>query len=43
MALDYPLARERLQSQPFFRSTMFERRMLFGHASALTAGRSAAA
>ena len=42
MALDYPLARERLQSQPFFRSTMFERRMLFGHAAAL-ARRSAAA
>jgi hypothetical protein len=43
MALDYPLARERLQSQPFFRSTMFERRMLFGHATAALAGRSAAA
>ena len=42
MALDYPLARERLQSQPFFRSTLFERRMLFGHAAAL-ARRSAAA
>jgi hypothetical protein len=43
MALDYPLARERLQSQPFFRSTMFERRMLFGHATAALACRSAAA
>jgi hypothetical protein len=43
MALDYPLARERLvRGQPFFRSTVFERRMLFGHAAAL-ARRSAAA
>ena len=33
MALDYPMARERvLQRYPFFRSTFFERRMLFGHA-----------
>ncbi|KAB2917516.1 MAG: hypothetical protein F9K29_09815 [Hyphomicrobiaceae bacterium] len=30
MALDYPLARERvMQRSPFFRSTYFERRMLF--------------
>ena len=43
MALDYPLARERLQRHPFFRSTFFERRMLFGHATARCAGRSAAA
>jgi N-acyl-L-homoserine lactone synthetase len=43
MALDYPLARERLlQRHPFFRSTAFERRKLFGRAPAL-ARRSAAA
>jgi N-acyl-L-homoserine lactone synthetase len=43
MALDYPLARERLlQRHPFFRSTVFERRKLFGRAPAL-ARRSAAA
>ena len=31
MALDYPLSRERvLHNRPFFRSTFFERRMLFG-------------
>lgn len=42
MALDYALARERVvQRQPFFRSTVFERRMLFGRSSAL-AKRSAA-
>ena len=30
MALDYPLARERvIRRHPFFRSTYFERRMLF--------------
>jgi hypothetical protein len=33
MALDYPLARERVVArQPFFRSTVFERRMLFARA-----------
>jgi N-acyl-L-homoserine lactone synthetase len=42
MALDYALARERVvQRQPFFRSTVFERRMLFARAPAL-ARRSAA-
>ena len=42
MALDYALARERVvQRQPFFRSTVFERRMLFSRAPAL-ARRSAA-
>jgi hypothetical protein len=36
MALDYPLARERLvQRNPFFRSTYFERRALFARGSAL--------
>jgi hypothetical protein len=36
MALDYPLARERVvQRNPFFRSTVFERRMLFARTSAL--------
>jgi hypothetical protein len=36
MALDYTLARERLVARnPFFRSTMFERRMLFARAPAL--------
>ena len=41
-ALDYQPARERLmQSQPFFRSTVFERRMLFARAQSL-AQRSAA-
>jgi hypothetical protein len=29
MALDYPQACERLQRQPFFRSTLLERRALF--------------
>src|SRR5262245_13814088 len=43
MALDYQLARERLvRGQPFFRSTVFERRMLFGRSTAL-ARQSAAA
>lgn len=43
MALDYALARERVpQRYPFFRSTFFERRMLFGRASAAVALRSAA-
>ena len=42
MALDYALARERVvQRNPFFRSTVFERRMLFARAPAL-AQRSAA-
>lgn len=37
MALDYALARERVVARnPFFRSTMFERRMLFARAPALT-------
>lgn len=36
MALDFALARERVvQRNPFFRSTMFERRMLFARAPAL--------
>jgi hypothetical protein len=36
MALDYALARERVvQRRPFFRSTVFERRMLFARAPAL--------
>jgi hypothetical protein len=36
MALDFPLARERVaQRHPFFRSTMFERRMLFARAPAV--------
>ena len=36
MALDYALARERVvQRHPFFRSTVFERRMLFARAPAL--------
>jgi hypothetical protein len=35
MALDYPSARERvLQRNPFFRSSVFERRMLFGRSGA---------
>ena len=43
MALDYAMARERvLQRYPFFRSTFFERRMLFGRAPAAVALRSAA-
>jgi hypothetical protein len=43
MALDYALARERVpQRYPFFRSTFFERRMLFGRGSAAVALRSAA-
>jgi hypothetical protein len=43
MALDYALARERVpQRYPFFRSTFFERRMLFGRAPAAVALRSAA-
>jgi hypothetical protein len=43
MALDYPLARERVvQRQPFFRSTVFERRMLFARAAPALALRSAA-
>jgi hypothetical protein len=42
MALDYALARERgVQRNPYFRSTVFERRMLFARAPAL-ARRSAA-
>ena len=36
MALDFQMARERvLQRYPFFRSTFFERRMLFARAPAL--------
>jgi hypothetical protein len=36
MALDFQMARERVpQRHPFFRSTMFERRMLFSRAPAL--------
>ena len=36
MALDYPLARERVvQRYPFFRSTFFERRMLFARPAAV--------
>jgi hypothetical protein len=36
MALDYPTARERvLQRNPFFRSSFFERRMLFGTSAAI--------
>jgi hypothetical protein len=43
MALDYAFARERvLERQPFFRSTVFERRMLFARAAAAPALRSAA-
>ena len=43
MALDYAQARERVpQRYPFFRSTFFERRMLFGRAPAAVALRSAA-
>ena len=43
MALDYALARERVpQRYPFFRSTFFERRMLFGRTPAAVALRSAA-
>jgi hypothetical protein len=42
MALDYPTARDRvLQRNPFFRSSLFERRMLFS-SSAAVALRSAA-
>jgi N-acyl-L-homoserine lactone synthetase len=43
MALDYAMARERVpQRYPFFRSTFFERRMLFGRAPAAAALRTAA-
>jgi hypothetical protein len=36
MGLDYPIARERvLQRHPFFRSSFFERRMLFGTPAAI--------
>jgi N-acyl-L-homoserine lactone synthetase len=43
MALDFPLARERvMQRYPFFRSSVFERRMLFARASAAAALRTAA-
>jgi hypothetical protein len=43
MALDYAMARERVpQRYPFFRSTFFERRMLFGRDRAAAALRSAA-
>jgi N-acyl-L-homoserine lactone synthetase len=36
MALDYPMARDRLlQRHPFFRSSFFERRMLFGTPAAV--------
>ena len=43
MALDYTLARERVpQRYPFFRSTFFERRMLFARAQAAVALRTAA-
>jgi hypothetical protein len=43
MALDYSMARERvIDRHPFFRSTVFERRMLFGRAPAEVALRSAA-
>jgi hypothetical protein len=43
MALDYSLARERVpQRHPFFRSTFFERRMLFAHTPAAVALRTAA-
>ena len=43
MALDYAMARERVpQRYPFFRSTFFERRMLFARAAAAVALRTAA-
>ena len=43
MALDYAMARERVvQRHPFFRSTVFERRMLFARAPAALALRTAA-
>lgn len=43
MALDFPLARERVvQRYPFFRSTFFERRMLFARTPAAVALRTAA-
>jgi hypothetical protein len=43
MALDFPLARERVvQRNPFFRSTFFERRMLFARTGAAAAMRTAA-
>ena len=43
MAVDYAMARERVpQRYPFFRSTFFERRMLFGRAPAAVAMRTAA-
>jgi hypothetical protein len=43
MAVDYAMARERVpQRYPFFRSTFFERRMLFGRDRAAVALRSAA-
>jgi hypothetical protein len=43
MALDYAMARERVpQRYPFFRSTFFERRMLFGRSQAAVALRTAA-
>lgn len=43
MALDFRMARERVPLRyPFFRSTFFERRMLFSRAQAAVALRSAA-
>ena len=43
MSLDYEPMKERVQNRyPFFRSTFFERRMLFGRAPAAVALRSAA-
>lgn len=43
MALDYPLARDRVMRRyPFFHSTMFERRMLFGRSQVAATLRSAA-
>jgi hypothetical protein len=43
MGLDFPLARDRvLQRHPFFRSSLFERRMLFAKSEAAVALRSAA-
>ena len=43
MALDFPLSRERvMQRYPFFRSTVFERRMLFARPASAAALRTAA-
>jgi N-acyl-L-homoserine lactone synthetase len=43
MALDYMVSRERvMQARPFFRSTFFERRMLFGRTPAAVPMRTAA-